>query len=247
MPVLEICCESVQSGLNAQDGGADRIELCSNLAQGGTTPSAGQIIAAKNRLKIPVYVLIRPRKGDFLYSPLEFETILTDIQNAKNLGADGIVSGCLTAEGFIDYQRVRILVEAASPLPFTLHRAFDMCRNPLEALPELAKIGVIRVLTSGQHHTALEGLSNLRAYVNYAADRITIMAGGNIRPENLDPLLEIPGLNEFHSSARGEVQSSMLYFGRTKMGNEALEAEFVWQEVHVAQVQQLRAKLNARR
>ena len=147
---LEICVESVTSALNAQTGGADRIELCDNLHQGGITPGAGKIVLAKKLLHIPVFVLIRPRKGDFLYSDIEFDTLLEDIALARQLGADGIVSGALLPDGNIDLARIRLMLEAAEGLPFTFHRAFDMCRDPLRAIDELAELGVQRILRLGR-------------------------------------------------------------------------------------------------
>ena len=228
---LEICCDSVASAIAAARGGANRIELCENLAQGGVTPSAAKIKLAKARLDIPVFVLIRPRKADFLYSELEFEILLEDIRQAKALGADGIVSGALKADGAIDEARTRKMVEAAHPLPFTFHRAFDMCNDPLQAIDVLAGLGVKRILTSGQQPDALMGKANIERFVAYAGNRIGIMACGELLPENIGALLDIQGLTEFHSAARGEIQSRMLYTGSVNMGDEGVQDEFRWQEV----------------
>lgn len=228
--LLEICCESVQSALLAQQGGAGRVELCCDLMQGGLTPSAGQIEQAKAQLQIPVMVLIRPRKADFLYSELEFEQMLADIRHARRLGADGIVSGVLLANGQIDRERLRRLVAESSPLPFTFHRAFDMCADPLAAIDELAKAGVQRILTSGQRPTAQEGLDNLRRYAEHAAGRLSIMACGELLPENLEPVLAIPGITEVHAALRRTVHSQMAHRGGTNMGDEAVEEEFSWHE-----------------
>jgi len=228
---LEICCDSVASAIAAARGGASRIELCENLAQGGVTPSAAKIRLAKEKLGIPVFVLIRPRKADFLYTGLEFEVMLEDIRQAKALGADGIVSGALNADGTIDEARTRLMVEAAHPLPFTCHRAFDMCRDPLQAIDLLAALGAKRILTSGQQPTALAGKANIRNFVQYAGPRIGIMACGELLPDNIGELLDIKGLTEFHSAARTEIRSRMEYAGTVNMGDEAVQDEFRWHEV----------------
>ncbi len=240
---LEICCDSVASAIAAARGGAHRIELCENLAQGGVTPSAGKVSLAKAQLSIPVFVLIRPRKADFLYSELEFELMLEDIRQAKALGADGIVSGALNADGTIDEARTRLMVETTHPLPFTFHRAFDMCRNPLAAIDQLAALGVKRILTSGQQPNAQEGKANIRRFVEYAGSRITIMACGELLPENIGNLMDIDGLTELHSAARKEVESRMQYTGSVNMGDESVQEEFRWQEVDEELVRGMREVL----
>ena len=241
--ILEICCDSVASALAAEQAGADRIELCENLAQGGVTPSAAKIKLAKAKLRIPAFVLIRPRKADFLYSELEFEVMLEDIRQAKVLGADGIVSGILDADGHIDTRRTRGLVDAAHPLPFTFHRAFDMCRDPLAAIDLLAEAGVSRILTSGQQPTALEGRHNLERFARRAAGKLIIMACGELLPDNISTIRDIEGLQEFHSAARAEVLSQMRYRGTVNMGDEAASAEFSWQEVDAELVSRMKVVL----
>ena len=243
MKILEICCDSVASALAASRGGADRIELCSNLAQGGLTPSAAMIKQAKSLLNIPVFVLIRPRKADFLYSDMEFECLLEDIWLAKQLGADGVVSGALLQDGSVDLDRIAIMVKAADPLPFTLHRAFDMCINPIEAIPKLAAIGVKRILSSGQMPTANEGYNNLQRFANAAQGKLEIMACGELLPENIEHISNIPGINELHSAALGIVESKMTFRGRTNMGDEAVSEEFRWREVNEALVRGMKEKL----
>lgn len=240
---LEICVESIASALQAEEGGADRIELCDNLAQGGITPSAGKIAQAKRLLHIPVMVLIRPRKGDFLYSDLEFELMLDDIARAKELGVDGIVSGVLNKDGSIDTVRTSWLVEAARPLPFTFHRAFDMSLNPQEAIGQLAHLGVSRILTSGLRPTALEGLEYFKTFAKLAGDKISIMVCGGLLPENIEPLLEIEGLHEFHAAVRHKVSSQMEFRGLATMGDEDLDEEFSWQEADLDLIKGLRVKL----
>lgn len=228
--LLEICVESVPSALHAQTGGADRIELCDNLHQGGITPSAGKITLAKKLLHIPVFVLIRPRKGDFLYSAIEFDTLIEDIALARQSGADGIVSGALLPDGRIDMARTRLMLEAAEGLPFTFHRAFDMCSDPLRAIDELAALGVQRILSSGQQPDAVSGFDNLCRFAQHAAGRITIMACGGLMPNNVRPLTEVPEIQEFHAAVRTTVRSRMQYRGAVNMGDEAAAEEFNWME-----------------
>ncbi len=242
--ILEICLDSVPSAIAARQGGADRIELCENLYQGGVTPSAGKIKLAKKLLDIPVFVLIRPRKGDFLYSETEFQTIIEDIHAAKTLGADGIVSGALLADGHIDAPRTRLMVEAAHPLPFTFHRAFDMCRDALRAIDELADCGVRRILTSGQQPDAGQGLENLRHFAGYAGTRISILACGKLMPDNIASLLHVSGIDEFHAALRREARSAMNWFGNVPMGDEAVAQEFAWHETDEEQVSRLRSALS---
>lgn len=244
LSTLEICCASLPSALAAQSGGADRIELCANLAQGGVTPSAATIKLAKKYLSIPVFVLIRPRKADFCYSDIEFEVMLENIRIAKSLGADGIVSGVLLKNGNIDLKRTQLLIKTAAPLPFTFHRAFDMCQHPLVALEELINLGVQRILTSGLKATALEGKIMIQQIIQQAKGRIHIMAGGGIRPHNIQELLVIDGLNEFHTSAKNTVYSQMKFKGVTSMGSEDLSNEFCWEEVDIEVVKTLKKTIS---
>jgi copper homeostasis protein len=227
---LEICVDSVPAALAAAAGGADRIELCENLYQGGVTPSAAKITLAKAQLQIPVFVLIRPRKGDFLYSREEFRTLLEDISLAIAMGADGIVSGVLTAAGDIDLMRTAEMVAAAEGRPFTFHRAFDMCKDPLQAIEELAACGVSRILSSGQEPDAQRGLSKLMEFSAYAAGKLSIMACGGLLPDNIAPLLEVPTLSEFHAAVRKPVSSGMLYRGAVNMGDEEVSEEYNWHD-----------------
>lgn len=235
---LEIACDSLQSALNAEAGGASRIELCDNLAQGGITPSIGKITLTKELLSIPVFILIRPRKGDFLYSDLEFRLMLENIEQAKKAGADGIVSGILLPDGSLDIARTKKLVEASQPLSFTFHRAFDMCSDAEKALEQLIELGVDTVLSSGQAKDVLAGKEALTKLVSQAANRIQIMAGGGLRAHNIAAVSET-GVQAFHSSAKGDVKSKMLFRGHTPMGSESVEEEFEWKEVNSDLVNQL--------
>lgn len=241
---LEICVDSLQSALNAERNGADRIELCDNLFQGGITPSAGKIKLAVTKLSIPVFILIRPRKADFLYSGIEFELMLENIAMAKALGVAGIVSGILTADGHIDLDRMTQLVEASAPLPFTCHRAFDMCQDPMLAIDQLAQIGVKRILTSGQQPNAQLGRSTIEKSVQKANGRIAIMACGNLLPDNIDDLLAIEGLNEFHAAVKTPVKSKMKFLGHTPMGEEAVAEEFQWFEANPSLIAGLHQKIH---
>ncbi|TAJ12753.1 copper homeostasis protein CutC [Marinilabiliaceae bacterium JC017] len=208
---FEICIDSVQSAINAQLGGAQRVELCDNLFEGGTTPSAGMIKQVRKAIDIQLFVIIRPRGGDFLVSPDELEVMLEDIRIAKDLGADGIVSGALTADGNIDLETTDKLIKAANPLPFTFHRAFDMCKDAFLALEQLINLGVTRILTSGQQPNALSGADTIKELINKAADKIIIMPGAGINPDNIKSLIEKTGSKEYHFSGRKQFSSGMIY------------------------------------
>lgn len=209
---IEICAANLLSALHAAAAGADRIELCDNLWEGGTTPSAGMLKLLRRELKIEIFVLIRPRGGDFLYSPLEFEVMLEDIQIAKEIGADGIVSGVLMDNGTVDCNRTSLLVEAAYPLPFSFHRAFDCCENLEAALEDLIFCGAKRVLTSGGCNSVPEGLQMIKQLQKQAAGRIIILPGGGINAENIGLIKKETGCTEFHLSAKKPLKSDMLYW-----------------------------------
>lgn len=209
--MLEICCANIASALNAQAGGADRIELCDNLWEGGTTPSFGMLKVLRQELKIQIFVLIRPRGGDFLYSDTEFKVMLQDIYLAKELGVDGIVSGILKADGTVDCDRTTALIEAASPLPFTFHRAFDCCRDLNEALEDIILCGAKRILTSGGKNSVAEGIELLTALNKQAAGRIIILPGGGINSQNIQLIKEKTGCSEFHLSAKKLSKSELQY------------------------------------
>ena len=194
---VEICAEGITSALAAGRGGADRVELCENLAVGGVTPGAGSIAVAAERLSIPVHVLIRPRGGDFLYSDDEFLAMKRDVQAAKALGASGVVLGLLTGEGRVDLERLAWLSEAARPLSVTFHKAFDAVIDPFQGLDDLIMLGVDRVLTSGHAPTAMAGLATLAELTGRADGRIAVMAGGSITLAQVRPIIEA-GVGEIH-------------------------------------------------
>jgi len=198
---LEICANSVQSVINAEIAGADRVELCDNLWEGGTTPSAASVKLAKEKTSIEVFILVRPRGGDFVYSDIEFEVIKEDIRMAKELGADGIVSGVLLEDGSVDIKRTKALVELSKPLPFTFHRAFDLTTDAFQALEDIIDCGGQRILTSGQKNSAIEGKLLLEKLNQQAKGRIIILAGGGINKNNIRDLMTTGG-TEFHMSGK---------------------------------------------
>jgi copper homeostasis protein len=195
---VEICVGDVESALQADMGGADRIELCDNLPAGGTTPSAGMIAEACRRLTIPVHVLVRPRAGDFLPTSAELAAMCHDIATARNLGAAGVVLGVLRPDGTIDREGTAQLADLARPLSVTFHKAFDQTRDPQQALDLLIALGVDRVLTSGCQPTASKGKGTLRQLVEHARGRIAIMAGGRLSADNLGPIIAHTGVREVH-------------------------------------------------
>ena len=196
--LVEVCLSGIESALAAQAGGAQRIELCENLAEGGITPSPGVMTLVREHLTIDVHVLIRPRSGDFCYSDLEFVVMKRDILAAKALGIDGVVFGILNPDGMVDKNRMIDLISLARPMRVTFHRAFDVTRDPLAAIADLISIGIERVLTSGQAKSAWHGRHLLRQLQEQAGDQIMIMAGGGINHENAPRLLAETGLNEIH-------------------------------------------------
>jgi copper homeostasis protein len=209
--ILEICLESVDSVIASDRGGAQRVELCANLLEGGTTPSAGTIQAARESAKIAINVMIRPRGGDFLYTDAEFASMQHDIRIAKELGVDGIVLGLLRADGTVDVERTRHLVELANPLPVTFHRAIDVSRNLLEALEDVISTGAARVLTSGGEPSVVDGAAMVSKMVEAAGDRIIVMPGCGIRPDNVLSLLKTTGASEVHLALEEEKVSGMQF------------------------------------
>ncbi len=208
---LEICANSYQSAKNAQEAGAHRIELCQELSVGGITPSYGLLKQVIDNLEISVFVLIRPRAGNFVYSDAEFDIMKHDIQLCKDLGCHGIVSGILNNNKTIDIDRTRELIELSRPLPFTFHRAFDEVANPLEAFLQLIDLGVERVLTSGQQTTAESGLELLKELNIMSNDRIIILAGSGITSDNALKFKNA-GLNEIHASASSLIEENNSLF-----------------------------------
>ena len=208
--VIEVCAYSLQACLTAQRAGATRIELCGGMAEGGTTPSAGLIQLARQHVHIPLFVMIRPRGGDFLYTDSEFTVMQADIDMARSLGANGVVLGILNAVGTVDEARTQQLVRYAHPMPVTFHRAFDMTRDAAEALEAVIRTGAVRILTSGQQPTAETGIPALTRLVEQAAGRIEIMAGAGVNVNNA-PQLWATGVNSLHTSGSVRYESAMQY------------------------------------
>ena len=210
--LFEVCANSVESCLAAQAGGANRVELCAGIPEGGTTPSYGEIAVAREQLHTTrLHVIIRPRGGDFLYSPIEVKAMLKDIEMAKQAGADGVVFGCLTADGEIDIPLMQQLMQASQGLSVTFHRAFDVCRNPQKALEQIIELGCHRILTSGQQPTAEAGIPLLKELHQQAAGRIILLAGCGVNENNIAHIAQETGIKEFHFSARESVTSGMNY------------------------------------
>ncbi|HJA87730.1 MAG TPA: copper homeostasis protein CutC [Candidatus Parabacteroides intestinavium] len=228
MRIIEICANSAQSCVEAEAGGAKRVELCAGIPEGGTTPSYGEIrMAQRLTSKIDINVIIRPRGGDFLYTEAEIGSMLLDIELCKQLGVHGVVFGCLTKEGDIDVPLMRRLIETAAPLSVTCHRAFDVCRDPFRAMEELIDLGCDRILTSGQQSDAVKGIPMIKQLVERADDRIIIMPGCGVREENIALIEQETGAKEFHTSARSVLYSRMEYRNeQVPMGSNVVTSEF---------------------
>ena len=211
--LLEVCANSVTSAIAAQKGGALRVELCENLFEGGTTPSHGDILQARRELHIKLYILIRPRGGDFLYTDVEYDIICADISYCIEAGCDGIVIGILNADGTVDVDRCRKLVQMAEGmgLGVTFNRAIDMCADIDQALEDIIALGCERILSSGGKSTAMEGSHVLAHLIKKAGDRIIIMPGSGINEKNVADLVRFTGAQEIHSSARKSKESKMEY------------------------------------
>lgn len=235
---MEVCANSLQSALAAQEGGAIRVELCDNLPEGGTTPSYAQIALAKKLLNIQVYPIIRPRGGDFLYSDLEFELMKEDIKVCRELKCEGVVIGILKADGSVDKERCRELIALAGEMSVTFHRAFDMSSDLFKALEDVIELGCVRILSSGGESSALKGAVVLQKLISQARNRISIMPGAGIAVHNIEELIRLTGAKEFHASAKSSIASKMQFRNpRLNMGTEA--DEFSYDLTSSATVQQL--------
>ena len=228
--LVEVCANGVESCLAAQEGGADRVELCAGIPEGGTTPSYGEIkVALRVLTTTRLHVIIRPRGGDFLYTDLEVERMAADIAVCRELGVDGVVFGCLNADGTFDIEKNRYLMECSQGMSVTCHRAFDRAVNPEQALEDVIALGFNRILTSGQQPKAIQGADLLAKLNRQAAGRIILMAGSGVTEQNIRELHEITGLHEFHFSGRESQPSAMqyvnpnLYMGRPGANEAALD------------------------
>jgi copper homeostasis protein len=238
---IEVCVDSVESAIASQAGGADRVELCDNLMEGGTTPSDGSVQLAREHLQIKLHVIIRPRGGDFCYSDLEYAIMQRDILRCKELGVDGVVIGILTPDGDIDIERSRVLVELARPMAVTFHRAFDMARDPWRALEDVIATGADRLLTSGQEPSVVEGLDMITALVQRAGSRISIMPGCGTE-RNMQKA-QTTGAYEFHVTGFGTQESPMRYRNpRIYMGGALYPSEYSRQVVDPAKIRALRGE-----
>jgi copper homeostasis protein len=209
--LIEICVDSLDSAVTAEKGGADRIELCSDLLEGGITPSYGLIQAVRSKVDIPIFVMIRPRGGDLYYSASEFDIMASDLRVAKGLGADGVVFGLLTVDGRVDVERTSRLVELAYPLQVTFHRAIDMAPDMEGACEDIVLSGATRILTSGGRQTAEQGGAQIARLVQVAGDRIGVVAGSGVRADNVREIARITGAKEFHASLRKRIPSPVNY------------------------------------
>lgn len=207
--IIEIATTDFTTTKSAVEGGADRIELCSALSEGGITPSYGLIKQCREAFTVPLFPIIRPRSGDFLYAEEEFELMLKDVIRCRELGCDGVVIGLLNKDGSIDVKRTATLVKAAYPLEVTFHRAFDRCKDPFSALQQLIDIGCQRILTSGQKPAAPEGVDLIAELIKKADDNLIIMPGAGVRKENIKMIAEKTGAIEFHSSIKSQRISGM--------------------------------------
>lgn len=243
---LEICAASYASALEAQAGGADRIELCTALPVGGLTPSWGTLQLTLRKLDIPVCVLIRPREGDFLYSDTEFELMKEEIRRCKKAGAAGIVTGILTKDSMPDIRRMRILAKLAGPMEVVCHRAFDYVREPGEALEQLADLGFHRILTAGQQTTAWEGRELIGNLVRAAAGRIDILPGGGITVDNVEELIRQTGASAIHMTASRYQKSGMdLRMDSVRLNTGTAIPEFDYLETSAEIVREVRRRIGS--
>lgn len=244
MTLVEIASFTPESALWAAQAGADRIELCSGYAEGGLSPSIGSVALVKERVTIPVHVMVRPRVGDFVYHEDELQSMAKEIVFYRQMGIAGVVLGVLTEEGKVNVNATTRLVEMARPMSVTFHRAFDQCANPLQALDDLIRCGVDRVLTSGGKVSVLEGLPMLRAWMDYVGDALMILPGGGITADNVQTVVSQLEAKEIHLSGKKKVHSSM---NRASCSVSLCSPEevhdFQWYECDVFQIQNVKNKL----
>ena len=232
--LLEICVFNTATAVAAENAGADRIELCENYANGGTTPSYGYLKTVREKISIPVFPMIRPRGGDYFHTADEIEIIRKDILLCKELGFDGVVFGILNQDGTVDHENTARLVEAAYPLEVTFHRAFDRCKNPSEALEKIIDAGCNRVLTSGQVPKVTDGLKMVKELVDQADGRIIILPGSGLNSSNVEMIIQSTGVNEVHTSARIRIPSA------TRFRNEKMPEDFDSDFVDATEIQRIK-------
>ena len=241
--IIEIATTDFTTTKFAVEGGADRIELCAALSDGGTTPSYGTIKKCRENFDVQLFPMIRSRSGDFLYDDKEFDVMMADLKLCRDLGCDGVVVGLLTKDGSIDRKRTAKLIETAYPLEVTFHRAFDRCNNPFEALEQLIEMRCQRILTSGQRQFAIDGAELISKLVKAANGRIIIMAGSGVRKENIKALAEKSGAVEFHSSLRGKQKTKMNFIHPAFAGSNE---SYLNPTIYVEDIKALRCALNAK-
>ncbi len=244
---LEICVDSVESAIAAQQGGAHRIELCSALDEAGVTPSIGLICAVRKRIDIGLYVMIRPRGGDFLYSADELAVMREDIVQAAKSGADGVVLGLLTEDADIDVARTRELIEAARPMEVTFHRAIDMARDLDRAVDDVIQTGADRLLTSGGAQSALLGTAAIEQMVRASAGKIQIMVCGGVRAENVGKIVRATGAVQFHAAVRRELGSKVKHRSSSLHLGASASADYVRKVVMAEDVRKLRLAMDVLR
>lgn len=239
--ICELVVYNIESALKAQEGGADRIELCDNPADGGTTPSLGTVEVVRPNVSLDVYVMIRPRGGDFCYSSYEFHTMKRDIFHFQKAGVDGFVFGILNPDGTLDKKRCKELIDKAKPLRCTCHRAFDMTRDPFEALEDCIEVGFERILTAGQRPKAGEGADLIRQLIERAGNRIKIMPGSGVNEQTVQEIVAKTGAKEIHFSATSERASPMTFRNEAiaAMGEQG-SSEFVLRTVDPSRVRKMR-------
>jgi copper homeostasis protein len=244
--MLEICIDCVASARAAALGGADRVELCANLPEGGTTPSAGMIRAARKVFDGGLMVIIRPRGYDFLYNEDEMDAMVHDIHDARRAGADGVVIGCLSAEGRVDSERCGCLIKAAGPMDLTFHRAFDMSRDLTEALEDIIQLGIRRILSSGGAPDVPSGAADLAKLIEASAGRASIMPGGGVTEDNIAEIVRLTGAMEAHLSARHAVSGGMRYRNPDcSMGVFSKPNEYEWKEASAEKIRLAKSRMNA--
>lgn len=243
--LIEVCVDSVASAIAAEGGGAQRVELCSDLLEGGVTPSVGLLGVVRSKLSIAVHPIIRPRPGDFCYSDAEFESMQRDIEVAKAEGADGVVLGILRTDGSVDIERTRELVELARPLSVTFHRAFDMSSDLLSALEDVCATGANRLLTSGGEQECIQGLETVTQLVRESHGRVTIMAGGRIGINEAPTIIESTGVTEIHVGLATPVRSPMIHRNARLSLGKAQGREYQRSEVLEESVRKLRRAISS--
>lgn len=246
---VEVCVGNIQSAIHSQDGGADRVELCDNLLEGGTTPSIGMIERVREILSIGLHVMIRPRGGDFFYSDDEYDVMRKDIEAVKRCRADAVAFGILRTDGSVDTERCKRLLDLARPMKATFHRAFDMANHPLQALDDLIELGFDYLLTSGQQNRAIEGIDLIKRLVYEAGKSIQVMAGSGVNERNVKRLIDSTDVRHVHVSCRKKVESPMEFMNENLRMSSSIESysEYRLEVADPEKIRLIRAKLDSLR